>query len=116
MRRRLVLERGVEREIESATEWYEAERTGLGLDLAREVRGVFEKLVTRRVLGGVVVPGVSHELPVRRMLLKRFPYAVVFLAQKTVVYIVAFAHLKKRPDYWHRRLQRIGGSAPRKRR
>ncbi len=77
MKRRLVLERGVEKEIEAATEWYEAEREGLGLDLARDVRAVFEKLVSRRVLGGVTVPGVSTDLPVWRVLLERFSYAVV---------------------------------------
>lgn len=65
MKRPLVLERGVEEEIEAATEWYEAEREGLGLELARDVRAVFEKLVSRRVLGGVTVPGVSADLPVR---------------------------------------------------
>jgi toxin ParE1/3/4 len=40
----------------------------------------------------------------RRVLLKRFPYFIVYLDWENEVYIVAIAHAKRRPGYWGKRL------------
>lgn len=40
----------------------------------------------------------------RRVLVDRFPYAVVYAEQPGLVRIVAFAHLKRDPVYWRKRL------------
>lgn len=110
--RRLVLESGAEAEIEKATAWYEQQRPGLALELAREVRHVFEQLV-RVPNKSLVVPGVAKELHVRRVLLRTFPYAVVIVETDDAIHVVAFAHLKKKPNYWRKRLRRLLGPAPR---
>lgn len=39
-----------------------------------------------------------------RYLLKRFPFALVYLIRPEVIEIVAVAHQKRRPDYWARRV------------
>jgi len=39
----------------------------------------------------------------RRVLLKRFPYFIVFFDWQDEIYIVAVAHAKRRPGYWKRR-------------
>jgi len=39
----------------------------------------------------------------RRVLLKRFPYFIVFFNWQDEIYIVAVAHAKRRPGYWKRR-------------
>lgn len=39
----------------------------------------------------------------RKVLLKKFPYFVVFLDWQDEVYVVAVAHAKRRPGYWRRR-------------
>lgn len=38
------------------------------------------------------------------MFARRFPYAVIFVVKVDLVYVVAFAHMKRRPDYWYARL------------
>lgn len=43
---------------------------------------------------------------IRRALLARFPYAVVFLVREHELRVVAVAHAKRRPDYWLRRVER----------
>ena len=36
---------------------------------------------------------------------KRFPFRIVYLEQPDRIWIVAVAHLSRRPDYWSRRLE-----------
>jgi len=40
----------------------------------------------------------------RRLVLMKFPYSIVYRVSKSVVIIYAFAHAKKRPEYWRGRL------------
>lgn len=40
----------------------------------------------------------------RRYLLKRFPFSIIYLATGDTIRIVAFAHAKRRPNYWKRRV------------
>ncbi|MBI3932965.1 MAG: type II toxin-antitoxin system RelE/ParE family toxin [Acidobacteria bacterium] len=39
----------------------------------------------------------------RRFILRRFPFSVVYRIDGDVVYVVAVAHAKRRPEYWRRR-------------
>jgi plasmid stabilization system protein ParE len=39
----------------------------------------------------------------RRFVLHRFPFSVVYRVEEDVVYVVAVAHAKQRPEYWRRR-------------
>jgi len=39
----------------------------------------------------------------RRILLRRFPYAVVYRVEAQRVLVVAIAHQRRRPGYWRRR-------------
>ncbi|MGV3533610.1 MAG: type II toxin-antitoxin system RelE/ParE family toxin [Chthoniobacteraceae bacterium] len=36
----------------------------------------------------------------RRYLLKRFPYAIIYTVKDDEVYVIAFMHLSRKPDYW----------------
>ncbi len=40
----------------------------------------------------------------RRIVLKRFPYDVVFLLDRDRVVILAYAHHSRRPGYWRERV------------
>ena len=52
-----------------------------------------------------LVPHVSVELGVRRRLLKKFPYAVVFMVVAGEIRVIALAHGRRLPGYWRRRTQ-----------
>src|SRR5439155_23348638 len=79
-------------------------RPGLGLEFLAAIRAAVE-LIQRDPAGGSRVPGVKDEVPARRIVLRRFPYAVVFLELETEVRILAFAHARRRPGYWSGRLR-----------
>jgi plasmid stabilization system protein ParE len=40
----------------------------------------------------------------RRFSMKRYPYALVYLQRDDEIYVVAVAHLRRRPGYWKNRL------------
>ena len=93
-----------EQELLEAARWYEQRRPGLGLEFLAAIRAAVE-LIQRDPAGGSRVPGVKDEVPARRIVLRRFPYAVVFLELETEVRILAFAHARRRPGYWSGRLR-----------
>jgi len=45
-------------------------------------------------------------LRLRRCLLAKFPYQIVYRVEGDTIRIYAFAHVKRRPGYWNKRLAR----------
>lgn len=43
--------------------------------------------------------------PARRSFSRSFPYAIIFVDRPGYVWIVAVMHLKRRPGYWHHRIE-----------
>ena len=41
----------------------------------------------------------------RRIILKRPPYSIIYREETDSIDIVAFAHHKRKPDYWRKRLR-----------
>jgi hypothetical protein len=95
-------------ELSIAGEWYEAHRTGLAqvfLGTVREVLSLLEE--STRV--GTPIRGVDPGLGVRRVLLRKFPYSVVFVEMANEIRVLAFAHTRRRPGYWMERLEKQSG-------
>ena len=63
-------------EAAEAAAWYERERPGLGVDFERAVDAALD-LLEEELVPLVSVPGVAGTRGVRRLLLRRFPYAVI---------------------------------------
>lgn len=85
------------REYADALEWYAARGEALG--------SVFQQEVERAIRLVAASPerwprfGVRH----RRLLLRRFPYFLIYLRHQTQIFIVAVAHARRKPRYWRRR-------------
>lgn len=82
------------RELRSGATFYEHQHPGLGKDFVLEVRRLCRRVVEAPKLGTEVRPGV------RRRLLRRFPYAVLYAFEDSEVVILAIAHQSRRPGYW----------------
>ena len=90
-------------EAEAATEWYERERPGLGRDFELAVDAALDLLACDPIPASAM-PGQSGLRGVRRIILKRFPYDVVFFENDDQVWVIAFAHHSRRPAFWQGRL------------
>jgi hypothetical protein len=82
-----------------AAAWYEQRRDGLGWELVAEVERVL-LLIGENPLRFPRLLDVPEELAIRRALLARFPYAVVFMDMVGEVRVVAVAHARRRPGFW----------------
>ena len=91
-------------EAAEAAAWYEAERPGLGADFEKAVDAAFD-ILEQEVVPLTNVPGVAASRGVKRLLLRRFPYAIIIQQRGTETVVVAVAHQARRPGYWRDRLR-----------
>jgi plasmid stabilization system protein ParE len=86
-----------EAELEAAARFYESRLAGLGEAFLDEVGECFKRAHHSQESGA---PCYGR---FRRLLVRRFPYAVVYEVLPHGVLIVAVAHQRRKPDYWRTR-------------
>ncbi len=92
-------------ELVEAVLWYEARRSGLGKELLDEIDATLP-LIGSRPQSFPRLQDVSATHEIRRALLARFPYAIVFLVRPEELRVLAVAHAKRRRGYWLSRIRR----------
>jgi toxin ParE1/3/4 len=102
--RRVRIHAAAAEEAAEAAAWYESERPGLGVDFERAVDAALD-LLEEELVPLVSVPGTAGTRGVKRLLLRRFPYAVIVRESAVEVIVIAFAHTARRPGYWRDRLK-----------
>ncbi|HIP83629.1 MAG TPA: type II toxin-antitoxin system RelE/ParE family toxin [Desulfocapsa sulfexigens] len=83
-----------EQEIFEAQDWYESCSLGLGYEFARAVEVAVE-LAIRMPLAH---PQIEGEY--RHVILRRFPYSIIFLPFVSEILIVSCFHHKRKPLTW----------------
>lgn len=85
-------------ELDEAFAWYESQVVGLGYGFLDEFNRAVRLAVSFPELYQQVSPGV------RRCLLNRFPYGLLYGQNGDMIVIVAVAHLRQQPNYWLERM------------
>ena len=88
-----------EQEMTEASLFYEAASTGLGGNFLDDVERLIERLREHPNLGQTI----SSNL--RRTLLNRFPFSLIYSVEGDQIIIIAVAHYGRRPDYWQDRVE-----------
>lgn len=102
MRVRLSAE--AEADLAQALRWYlKAESRALGARFLQSVDAALGRLSSGIALGSPV-PGVAEHLRVRRLRLQDFPYFIILREQGDELLVVAFAHERRSPSYWRKRM------------
>ncbi|MBU6432936.1 MAG: type II toxin-antitoxin system RelE/ParE family toxin [Nitrospirae bacterium] len=91
-------------ELTQAASWYETRQPGLAIRFLQEIEQA-RQAIQSRPLSFPRLANIADDLTVRRALLPRFPYALVFLELPTEIHVLAVAHAKRHPDYWLNRVQ-----------
>ena len=107
MRGLRVLDAAATEAVEAAG-WYEARRVGLGDDFHSEFKLVLDRL-REGILPGTPWRGRLGERGVKRLLMRRFPFSVVFVTARDHVVVLALAHQRRKPNYWRDRLSETKG-------
>jgi hypothetical protein len=102
--RRLRIHAEAANEAAEAAAWYEKQRPGLGEEFFRAVDAALD-LLEEEIVPLVALPGAPGERGVKRLVLRRFPYAVIVRERAEEILVIAFAHSARRPGYWRRRLK-----------
>ena len=96
-------------ELEHSRKWYDERAANLGTDFLDEV----DRAVRAVRQAPSTWPFYDSERDIRRYLVHRFPYGVIYRVKDPVIQILAVMHLRRRPDYWRGRLRdsnsRAGG-------
>lgn len=94
---RFLVRPAAEVEIATAFEWDELQREGLGLEFLNAVEASLA-LIRRSPL---MFPVVYRDT--RRALLRKFPYAVYYLATPAITRVIACVHARQSPTGWPER-------------
>jgi len=89
-----------EAEADEAAAWYEAEQPGLGIEFLFELDAAIERAAESPLAYARVF------MDARRVLTRRFPFAVYFLYGGEVVEVFAILHQRRGGSLWQSRVRR----------
>jgi plasmid stabilization system protein ParE len=87
----------------AAAIWYDDQQSGLGEQFVKEIQAALDK-VRRNPLSAPRLEYYVGPHDIRRQLVSRFPYVVVYLCRADDIVVVAVAHSRRRPLHWLNRL------------
>ena len=93
----LVVRPLAEADLDEAFAWYESRSGGLGVDFLRAVDACFAAIEATPLAYPVVYRGA------RRALLRRFPYAILYLLDGERLHVLACTHTSLHPRRWRQR-------------
>lgn len=91
-------------EAAEAAAWYERERPGLGREFESAIHAALD-LLEQDLAPLSVLPGAAGARGVKRLMLRRFPYAIIVREATETILVIAFAHHARRPGYWRNRMR-----------
>ena len=83
-----------QRELDEAVAWYNEQAAGSGQKFLDELDRVVRRAVTFPMSCPEIEPGV------RRCLLARFPYGLIYGVDRETIVVIAVSHLHRKPRYW----------------
>jgi hypothetical protein len=88
-----------EEEMSEAALFYDSQSAGLGEDFLDDIQQSVSTLRAYPEIGAAVGAGL------RRVLLHRFPFSLIYALEVDEILIVSIAHHGRRPGYWQSRLE-----------
>ena len=96
---RVIFSTFAHQELKDAIQYYEMEFKGLGERFRQEVRRAALRIAEYPTAWSV------ERGQIRKCLLLKFPYKLLYSIEKDHIFIVAVAHQHRRPDYWIERIE-----------
>lgn len=84
-------------ELNHSVDFYEARQPKLGLEFLEEIYSTIQLIIEFPK----AFPKQSKNT--RKCLINRFPFAVIYQIKPDEIFIVAIAHLSRKPGFWKKR-------------
>jgi toxin ParE1/3/4 len=84
-------------EFVESIDYYESCSSGLGYDFSFEVLSSIEAILQHPLAWPAI------ESDIRRCLVNRFPFGILYAVENQSIFILAVMHLHRKPGYWHDR-------------
>ena len=81
-------------EVDDAVAWYDSQSRGLGIQFLDDIDRVIRRIAA------YPLSSMEIEQDLRRCLLSRFPYGIIYGIDSETIIVVAVAHLHREPRYW----------------
>lgn len=90
-----------QKELDEAVEWYNQQAPDLGIKFLGQVNVSLSRITDYPYSCAEI------ESDIRRCLVNRFPYGLIYRPDedKKFIVLIAVAHLHRRPRYWHDRIR-----------
>jgi plasmid stabilization system protein ParE len=85
-------------EVDDAVAWYDEREEYLGRDFLDELDRAIRRIKSFPLASTEIEPGI------RRCLLARFPYGLIYGIDEDLIIVIAVSHLHREPRYWIDRL------------
>lgn len=82
------------KELMRSVQYYEDKSAGLGAEFLDEIEEAISQALTYPLSGSLLTPED------RKIVLKRFPFEIIYEVSQNVITISAVKHMKQKPDYW----------------
>jgi plasmid stabilization system protein ParE len=90
----VVLLRAAQADLRRAARFYEEETAGLGGDFLAEVARSFSRLEAKPEIGAPM------RRSARKLVIRRFPYLIIYRLEEERVLVLAVSHQRRHPDFW----------------
>jgi plasmid stabilization system protein ParE len=87
-----------QQEVDDAVAWYDEREEELGRDFLDELDRAIRRIKSFPLASTEIEPGI------RRCLLARFPYSLIYGIEQELIIVIAVSHLHREPRYWIDRL------------
>ncbi|MBI5641044.1 MAG: type II toxin-antitoxin system RelE/ParE family toxin [Nitrospirae bacterium] len=81
-------------EVDDAVEWYDLQSRSLGTQFLDDLDRAVRRIVAYPLANTKMEEGL------RRCLLSRFPYGIIYGVDSETIIVIAVAHLHREPRYW----------------
>ena len=87
-----------QKEVDDTVQWFNERAEGKGLEFLDEL----DRAIRR--IRKFPLAAFEIETEIRRTLIARFPYSVVYGIDNETIVVIAVAHSHRKPDYWMDRI------------
>lgn len=95
---KIIFDELAKKEYRDGVEYYEFEIKGLGNIFKKEIKRALRNIQKFPTIGPI------EENDIRRYILIKFPYKILYSIEKEYIFIIAITHMHREPNYWINRV------------